>query len=129
LCEILCGVGLDAHLPAGGFYLWVPVPVWASEAAGDVGGAAWMLTEALAQAAGVLVSPGELYGDSGVGFVRVAAVQPDDRIELVARRLSLSSNLGLRPAGSVQASSEVADRGPGAPQDRGRAPGRQGGSL
>ena len=103
LCEILCDVGLDAHVPAGGFYLWVPVPVWASEAAGDVSGAgAWMLTEALAQTAGVLVSPGELYGDSGAGFVRVAAVQPDERIELVAQRLSLSSHLGLRPAGGIQ---------------------------
>ena len=96
LCEILCDAGLDARLPAGGFYLWVPVPRWALKAANhDRAGAAWILTEALAQTAGVLVSPGELYGEPGSGFVRVAAVQPDERIELVARRLSASSHPGL----------------------------------
>ena len=36
---------------------------------------------------GVLVSPGEFYGPAGAGHVRVAVVQPDDRIALVADRL------------------------------------------
>jgi len=40
----------------------------------------------------VLVSPGDLYGDAGAGFVRVAAVQPDERIELVGERLSRSAH-------------------------------------
>ena len=38
--------------------------------------------------AGLLVSPGELYGDDGGGHVRVAVVQPMDRLELVAERLA-----------------------------------------
>ena len=33
--------------------------------------------------------PGEFYGPDGAGFVRVAVVQPDDRLELVARRLGV----------------------------------------
>ena len=93
LCSLLCEGGLDAHLPAGGFYLWVPVPGWASDAAGhDLRSGAWVLAEALAETAGVLVSPGDLYGDAGAGFVRVAAVQPDARIELVGERLSRSAH-------------------------------------
>ena len=32
--------------------------------------------------------PGEFYGELGAGHVRVAVVQPDDRIALVAERLS-----------------------------------------
>jgi succinyldiaminopimelate transaminase len=93
LCSLLCEGGLDAHLPAGGFYLWVPVPGWASDAAGhDLRSGAWVLAEALAETAGVLVSPGDLYGDAGAGFVRVAAVQPDERIELVGERLSRSAH-------------------------------------
>ncbi len=32
--------------------------------------------------------PGEFYGPDGAGFVRVAVVQPDDRIALVAERLA-----------------------------------------
>jgi aspartate/methionine/tyrosine aminotransferase len=35
----------------------------------------------------LVVSPGELYGESGRDFVRIAVVQPDERIELVATRL------------------------------------------
>ncbi|MGA2037321.1 MAG: aminotransferase class I/II-fold pyridoxal phosphate-dependent enzyme [Acidimicrobiales bacterium] len=93
LGAVLRDGGLDSHLPAGGFYLWVPVPGWASQGAGhDHSAGAWTLTEALAEAAGVLVSPGDLYGEAGTGFVRVAAVQPDDRIELVGERLSHSSH-------------------------------------
>ena len=96
LCAILGDAGLDACLPDGGFYLWVPVPRWASTAAtGAEGGGAWALAEALAETAGVLTSPGDLYGEPGAGAIRVAAVQPDDRIELVGARLSRSSHRHL----------------------------------
>jgi len=96
LVAVLRGAGLDAAMPSGGFYLWVPVPDWAADqgaASGRPG--AWVLTEALAEAAGVLVSPGEFYGDTAVGFVRVAAVQPDERIELAATRLASSPHIYL----------------------------------
>ena len=46
------------------------------------------MAEDLARRGGVLVSPGDLYGPAGAGFVRVAVVQPMDRLELVADRLS-----------------------------------------
>jgi succinyldiaminopimelate transaminase len=79
MIEVLAAIGIEASMPAGGFYLWVAAP----------GGDAWGLTRELAEKAGVLVSPGEFYGDAGAGHVRVAVVQPDDRIELVATRLGL----------------------------------------
>ena len=89
LAAVLTEAGLEVRLPAGGFYLWVPVPAWAQEA-GRAGGraGAWVLTEALAEAGGALVSPGEFYGEAGAGFVRIAVVQPEERIELVAARLA-----------------------------------------
>jgi succinyldiaminopimelate transaminase len=74
----LGGAGVDAPLPAGAFYLWVPAPE----------GDAWALARHLAEVAGALVSPGEFYGPTAAGFVRVAVVQPDDRIALVADRLA-----------------------------------------
>jgi aspartate/methionine/tyrosine aminotransferase len=77
--EILAAVGVDAPMPAGGFYLWAPAP----------DGDAWGFTDQLAADAGVLVSPGDLYGDAGAGFFRVALVQPLERIELVAQRLGV----------------------------------------
>ncbi len=75
--EAACGA--DVALPGGGLYLWVPAP----------GGDAWAFAERLAADAGCLVSPGEFYGPAGAGHVRVAAVQPDERIELVAQRLGV----------------------------------------
>jgi aspartate/methionine/tyrosine aminotransferase len=97
LAEILGAAGMEVALPAGGFYLWVAVPRWARQrgvATGEDG--AWALAAMLAEAGGAVVSPGEFYGAGGAGYVRVAAVQPEARIELVAERLA-SSEAG-RPA-------------------------------
>jgi succinyldiaminopimelate transaminase len=76
--QILSDVGLPCALPGGGFYLWIQVP----------GGDDWAVTNWLAEHGGVLVSPGEFYGSAGSGYIRVAVVQPDDRIELVAKRFA-----------------------------------------
>ena len=73
-----CDWGLEAPLPAGGFYLWVAAPE----------GDAWALVRRLATEAGVLASPGEFYGTAGAGHVRFALVQPMARIELIATRLA-----------------------------------------
>jgi aspartate/methionine/tyrosine aminotransferase len=69
--------GLPIGLPAGGFYLWFD--------ATD----GWDFAERLAREGGALVSPGDFYGDGGTNNVRVAVVQPDDRIEQVAQRLGV----------------------------------------
>ncbi|WP_229023149.1 aminotransferase class I/II-fold pyridoxal phosphate-dependent enzyme [Actinomarinicola tropica] len=68
--------GIDVALPGGGFYLWIPAP----------GGDAWGFASRLAEDLGVLVSPGEFYGPAGASHVRLAVVQPDDRLELVTER-------------------------------------------
>jgi succinyldiaminopimelate transaminase len=77
LQQVLKAMGYDAPLPAGAFYLWVPAP----------GGDAWTAARDIAAKAGIVVSPGEFYGAQSAGFFRVAAVAPDDRIELAARRI------------------------------------------
>lgn len=69
--------GINIDLPAGGFYLWFN--------ATD----GWAFTERLAKEGGALVSPGDFYGAGGSENVRVAVVQPDDRLELVAQRLGI----------------------------------------
>ena len=75
--DVLRGVGFSVELPDGAFYLWVPVP----------GGDAWACTEWLARYGGVVVSPGEFYGAAGTSYVRIALVEPDERLVLVAERL------------------------------------------
>lgn len=69
--------GLPVQLPGGGFYLWVPAP----------DGDGWALTRQLVERAGVLGSPGDFYGPTGTGYVRLAMVQPDARLELALDRL------------------------------------------
>jgi succinyldiaminopimelate transaminase len=82
LAGVLARAGCPAEMPDGGFYLWVRVP--------DGIGDGWALTEELARAAGLLVSPGEFYGPDATRYVRVAVVQPMERLELAARRLESS---------------------------------------
>ena len=82
--DLLAGVlsqwsGESVPSPQGAFYLWIPV---------DDG---WEYTERLAHDGGALVSPGEFYGADGARFVRVAVVQPDERIQLVADRLAAAA--------------------------------------
>jgi aspartate/methionine/tyrosine aminotransferase len=81
MAEVLTRWGCPTPLPEGAFYLWVPVP-------GERWTDAWSMAEDLARTAGLLVGPGDLYGEDGAGFVRVAVVQPMDRLELVAERLT-----------------------------------------
>jgi aspartate/methionine/tyrosine aminotransferase len=69
--------GIDVGLPRGGFYLWFD--------AGD----GWAFAERLVTEGGALASPGDFYGAGGAQNVRLAVVQPDERIELVAQRLGV----------------------------------------
>ena len=73
------GLDVEAPMPDGAFYLWAPAP----------GADAWSLAKRLATDAGALVSPGDFYGPDGASHVRIAVVQPDERIELVGRRLGV----------------------------------------
>jgi succinyldiaminopimelate transaminase len=79
--------GLPVPQPGGGFYLWVPVPPAVAATARPGESAAFALGRHLASAAGILSSPGDAYGPAGSGHVRLAMVQPMERLELAARRL------------------------------------------
>jgi succinyldiaminopimelate transaminase len=79
LAAELTAAGCPVDPPAGAFYLWAPVPDrWVD---------GWDLAADLAGGAGLLASPGDLYGPRGARFVRIAVVQPMDRLVLVAERL------------------------------------------
>jgi succinyldiaminopimelate transaminase len=81
LAASLSEIGVECARPPATFYLWVAAP----------DGDAWALAHRLAAEGGAVVSPGEFYGPAGVGHVRIAVVQPDDRLELVAHRLAVTS--------------------------------------
>ncbi|HEY9556114.1 MAG TPA: aminotransferase class I/II-fold pyridoxal phosphate-dependent enzyme [Acidimicrobiales bacterium] len=79
--DALAAIGVDAPMPGGAFYLWAPAP----------DGDAWALTRRLAEQGGALVAPGELYGPAGADHVRIAVVQPTERLRLLADRLTSST--------------------------------------
>jgi aspartate/methionine/tyrosine aminotransferase len=85
LAGVLGEYGCPVAFPEGGFYLWVPVPAsrWPD---------GWAMAEALATDGGLLVSPGDLYGEGVAGHVRVAVVQPMERLALVGERLGRVSH-------------------------------------
>ncbi|OYV64601.1 MAG: hypothetical protein B7X07_05955 [Actinobacteria bacterium 21-64-8] len=77
LSSALTQCGVDAPLPEGTFYLWCR----------REGLDGWALAEEIAKASALVASPGELYGAAGRNYVRVAVVQPDERLALAAERL------------------------------------------
>jgi aspartate/methionine/tyrosine aminotransferase len=77
LSDALGPLGVRAPMPDGAFYLWCS----------KEGLDGWELAGLLADGAGLIVSPGELYGEGGNAFVRIAVVQPDEQLALAASRL------------------------------------------
>jgi succinyldiaminopimelate transaminase len=78
--DVMTSIGLPVKQPGGSFYLWAEVP-------GD-GADAWACTNWMAQHGGVIVSPGEFYGDAGKSYVRVALVEPRTELEVIAARFA-----------------------------------------
>ncbi|WP_404408836.1 pyridoxal phosphate-dependent aminotransferase [Jeotgalibacillus malaysiensis] len=71
--------GWKVKAPQGSFFAWFKVPDgYSSESFSDV----------LLEKAGVVVAPGIGFGESGEGYVRVALLADEDRIEEAASRLS-----------------------------------------
>jgi aspartate/methionine/tyrosine aminotransferase len=89
----LAEVGLvDAGGPSS-FYLWAR--------SADPAENGWAVTARLAKA-GALVAAGDLYGDGGADHVRVALVEPLERLELAFDRLSLTTDRSMLPTGGPQ---------------------------
>lgn len=67
------------------FYLWLRTADGADDG--------WEIAARLAHGAGLLVSPGDLYGALGADHVRIALVQPRDRLELALDRLGHAASV------------------------------------
>jgi succinyldiaminopimelate transaminase len=67
------------------FYLWMRTADGADDG--------WEIAARLAHEAGLLVSPGDLYGALGADHVRIALVQPRDRLELALDRLGHAASV------------------------------------
>jgi LL-diaminopimelate aminotransferase len=79
LADGLSAIGLDVTPPRATPYFWVPVPGGHTSAS---------FTELVLEQASVLVSPGDAYGPSGEGYVRLSLTVPDSRLEEAVGRLT-----------------------------------------
>jgi len=79
LTPVLADAGFVSAGGPSTFYLWL---------ASDRGEDGWKIAARLAEAAGLLVAPGDLYGPDGADHARVALSLRDDDIDTVIARLT-----------------------------------------
>ncbi len=77
----LAGIGIEAIKPKAAIYVWAPTPAgYSSES---------FATHVL-EKAGVVVSPGNAYGSSGEGYIRISLSVKDDRLKEALNRIKES---------------------------------------
>jgi LL-diaminopimelate aminotransferase len=76
--EALRAIGVDVEAPKGTIYIWAPVPE---------GHTSTSFAELVLEEAGVVVSPGSMYGPSGEGFFRISLTTPDAQLTEAVERL------------------------------------------
>ncbi len=82
LCESFGKAGWAMEKPKATMFVWAPVP--------DGCGSSQQFAMDLVEKAGVLVTPGSAFGESGEGFVRLALVQDEETILQAAEALKAS---------------------------------------
>ena len=77
--------GLEVSAPKAGLYLWIKVPSDHDSSS---------FTEFLLEKLDIVVTPGNGFGDSGEGYIRISLTTPDSDIEKAIERLE-SVNLNI----------------------------------
>jgi LL-diaminopimelate aminotransferase len=80
VCDALRKMGVDVRPPHATIYVWAPVPD------GYESSAAY--AEHVLEEAGVVITPGAVYGPAGEGWFRISLTTPDDRLLEAVERLS-----------------------------------------
>ncbi|MFU8890195.1 MAG: LL-diaminopimelate aminotransferase [Anaerosomatales bacterium] len=76
--DALAKIGLRARTPKGTIYVWARIPEGYTSAD--------FATKVLEEA-NVIVAPGNSYGPSGEGYIRISLATPDDRLEEAIARI------------------------------------------
>jgi LL-diaminopimelate aminotransferase len=85
LCKGLCEIGWDVPTSDSTMFAWLPIPKSFTSST--------EFTFELLKKAGVLCVPGASFGEHGEGYVRMALVQPVDKIESAISRIKESGIL------------------------------------
>ncbi|HTB69779.1 MAG TPA: aminotransferase class I/II-fold pyridoxal phosphate-dependent enzyme, partial [Solirubrobacteraceae bacterium] len=79
VCDALREIGVDVRPPHATIYVWAPIP------GGYADSAAY--AEYVLEQAGVVITPGAVYGPAGEGWFRISLTTPDDRLLEAVQRL------------------------------------------
>ncbi|HLB20952.1 MAG TPA: LL-diaminopimelate aminotransferase [Solirubrobacteraceae bacterium] len=79
VCDALRRIGVDVHPPHATIYVWAPVPK------GYESSTAYC--EHVLERAGVVITPGAVYGPAGEGWFRISLTTPDERLLEAVQRL------------------------------------------
>jgi LL-diaminopimelate aminotransferase len=79
VCDALRKIGVDVHPPHATIYVWAPVPE------GYESSTAYC--EHVLEQAGVVITPGAVYGPAGEGWFRISLTTPDERLLEAVQRL------------------------------------------
>ncbi len=78
LVEGLRGCGCPVEAPQAAFYAWVPVPAGMTSSE---------VTMRLIEEAGIVTTPGNGFGPSGEGFIRMTLTAPEERLREAVERI------------------------------------------
>jgi LL-diaminopimelate aminotransferase len=84
VCAALRKIGVDVHPPHATIYVWAPIPP------GYESSAAYC--EHVLEQAGVVITPGAVYGPAGEGWFRISLTTPDERLVEAVQRLGALAN-------------------------------------
>ncbi|MFC5699951.1 pyridoxal phosphate-dependent aminotransferase [Cohnella faecalis] len=96
LYDALASIGWHADKPAGSFFCWLPVPA---------GYTSMEFSDLLLEKADIVVAPGNGFGTSGEGYVRLGLLAPESRLREAAERIGrLGLHFRNEPAKAAQRS-------------------------
>ena len=79
VCEALRAIGVHVRPPHATIYVWAPVPDGFTSSA--------EYCEHVLEQAGVVITPGAIYGPAGEGWFRISLTTPDERLLEAVERL------------------------------------------
>jgi LL-diaminopimelate aminotransferase len=79
VCDALQEIGVEVRRPRATIYIWAPVPPGFDSSAA--------YAEHVLEQAGVVISPGAIYGPAGEGWFRISLTTPDERLLEAVQRL------------------------------------------
>jgi LL-diaminopimelate aminotransferase len=79
VCDALRKIGVDVHPPHATIYVWAPIP--------DGYKSSTDYCEHVLEQAGVVITPGAVYGPAGEGWFRISLTTPDERLLEAVQRL------------------------------------------